>query len=520
MKQTINKMLKHIFPPLSWRGVGGEAFCLALSALTLVSCFSDDTTLGDRPLAEIVIDSTSVAEVYNINKNETLTVTPKFSQTNGGKTVTTTWEIDQKVYSNEPTLTFTGKELGSWNCRLILENEDGKTFYPFKLNVNSPYEEGITVLSADADGRPFISFMQKPIGNEQAMFYDYDCLEVNNPDMHFASMPADIVQSAGSLIIACQGKVMIGEDVPTLYYINEKTMVVENMLSVTEYDDFKPTILGIPSMDASGVAYPVMCENGKVYEFSTTEGALVKPTKLKYTYDQTMIVRDNGTGWNYELLTWDKEIGALVQIYNGYGPYYCSKNYHQTRATCTGTNNYFDGRTFCNMTLVRMTDAQSATADPQILVLVNNGMLVQKVVLSTSLWKYNFDTSETVLDDNGGTKIAMVGECPLTPTTPTIANMTYYSLLFAEGNKVRRWNYTTSQLLTAADVLQTVGSADAVITGFEMSADHKKTYVAFYEPTKSGKNGSLWVIDTDKGTVLEKYDNVFYRPVKMIYKKK
>lgn len=297
-------------------------------------------------------------------------------------------------------------------------------------------------------------------------------------------------------------------------------MVVENMLSVTEYDDFKPTILGIPSMDASGVAYPVMCENGKVYEFSTTEGALVKPTKLKYTYDQTMIVRDNGTGWNYELLTWDKEIGALVQIYNGYGPYYCSKNYHQTRATCTGTNNYFDGRTFCNMTLVRMTDAQSATADPQLLVLVNNGMLVQKVVLSTSLWKYNFDTSETVLDDNGGTKIAMVGECPLTPTTPTIANMTYYSLLFAEGNKVRRWNYTTSQLLTAADVLQTVGSADAVITGFEMSADHKKTYVAFYEPIKSGKNGSLWVIDTDKGTVLEKYDNVFYRPVKMIYKKK
>ena len=259
MKQTIHKMLKHIFPSHSWRGGGGEAFCLALSALTLVSCFSDDTTLGDRPLAEIVIDSTSVAEVYNINKNETLTVTPKFSQTNGGKTVTTTWEIDQKVYSNEPTLTFTGKELGSWNCRLILENEDGKTFYPFKLNVNSPYEEGITVLSADADGRPFISFMQKPIGNEQAMFYDYDCLEVNNPDMHFASMPADIVQSAGSLIIACQGKGMSGEDVPTLYYINEKTMVVENMLSVTEYDDFKPTILGIPSMDASGVAYPVMC---------------------------------------------------------------------------------------------------------------------------------------------------------------------------------------------------------------------------------------------------------------------
>ena len=98
--------------------------------------------------------------------------------------------------------------------------------------------------------------------------------------------------------------------------------------------------------------------------------------------------------------------------------------------------------------------------------------------------------------------------------------MRFDSLLFAEGNKVHRWNYTTSQLLTAADVFQTVGTADAVITGFEMSVDHKKTYVAFYEPKQSGKNGSLWVIDTDKGTILEKYDNVFYRPVKMIYKKK
>ena len=106
-----------------------------------------------------------------------------------------------------------------------------------------------------------------------------------------------------------------------------------------------------------------------MYEFSTTEGALVPPTKLKYTYEQSMVVRDNGTGWNYELLVWDKEIGALAQIYNGYGPYFCSKNYHQTRDNCTGTNNYFDGRTFCNMTYVRMTAEQAATNDPQILVI-------------------------------------------------------------------------------------------------------------------------------------------------------
>lgn len=520
MKQTANKTPKQIFSPLSSRRARGVAFCLALAALLLTSCFSDDTTLAERQLSEIVIDGTSMKEVYDINKNETLTVTPRYTQTNGDKSVTTTWEIDQQTYSNEPTLTYTGKELGSWNCRLILENEDGKTFFPFKLNVNSPYEEGITILSRDSDGRPMLSFMQKPLDGSAPVFYDYDCLSLNNDDIFFASNPADMVQSAGSLIIACQGRGTEGDDVPTIYYINEKTMVVENMLQVREYDDFKPTILGIPSMDASGVAYPVLCENGKVYEFSTTEGALVKPAKLKYTYDQNIIVRDNGTGWNYELLVWDNELGALAQLYNGYGPYYCSANYHQTRETCRGTNNYFNGRTFCNMTYVRMTEQQAATAEPQVLVVVKNGMLVQKVVLATSFWKYNYDTSETVLSDNGGTKIAMVGECPLKPRTPAIANMTYYSLLFADGNKVRRWNYTTSQLLSDAGILQTVGTDDAVITGFEMSADHKRTYVAFYEPKQTGRNGSMWVIDTDKGDIIEKYDNICHMPVKIIYKKK
>ena len=90
MKKTINQIIKLINSPLSWRGVGGEAFLFSLLALSLTSCFSDDTTLGDRPLTEIIIDEESVKDVYNINKNETLVITPKYSQTNGQKDVKTT----------------------------------------------------------------------------------------------------------------------------------------------------------------------------------------------------------------------------------------------------------------------------------------------------------------------------------------------------------------------------------------------------------------------------------------------
>ena len=100
-----------------------------------------------------------------------------------------------------------------------------------------------------------------------------------------------------------------------------------------------------------------------------------------------------------------------------------------------------------------------------------------------------------------------------------MANKTFYSLLFADGNKVRRWNYNSNiASLANAPVLLSVGSDNAVITEFEISADHLKTYVAFYEPNVEGLNGSVWVFDTDTGEVLEKYENICYKPVKMFYK--
>lgn len=491
----------------------------AMMSFALTSCFSDETTIGDRELSEITIVEGSVKSVYNINKNETLTITPQCIQANAELPLTYTWEIDQKVYSQEPVLTYTGETLGSWQCRLIVENADGKAFFPFKLNVNSPYEEGLTIISADADGKPMLAFMQEAEDGGESSFYDYDCLIVNNDDINFASNPVDIVQSGGRLIIACQGG-GTSADVPAIYYLNEKTMVAENILTVAEYADFKPTMLGIPSMDAAGVAYPILCENGNVYEFSTTEGAVVNPTKMKYNYAQNIIVHDNGSGFNYELLMWDNEVNGLAMLYNGYGPYYCSKTYHATREACTGNVNYFNGKELAKMTYIRMTPEQSRTTDAQALIVVTVGQLIQKVTLSTSFWGYNYDTSESYLSDNGGVKIAGVGACPVSHTTPTIANMTYYSMFFANGNKVMRWNFTTSQLITNSDVLLSVGSDSAVITGFEMSADHKVTYVSFYEPNATGKNGSVWAFDTDKGTVLKKYENICYRPVKMIYKKK
>ena len=152
------------------------------------------------------------------------------------------------------------------------------------------------------------------------------------------------------------------------------------------------------------------------------------------------------------------------------------------------------------------------------------------MIISTFFWQavegkvgeYN------VLDNKGFTKTANKKSYSLiNENTPCIANATYKTMFFPDGNKVMKWYYSKETkddggiyYLEDAEVLLTVGGENAVIKAFEISDDHKKTYVAFYDPTLEGKNGSVWVFDTDTGEVLEKHDNVCYEPVKIIYKKK
>lgn len=494
-------------------------WCLLLAIVSMMTaCFSDDTTDATRPLSHITIES-GIDSIYNIDKNTTLVIEPVVSQSNKAKPLTYTWEIDLEAYSNDETFTFVGTALGKYNCRLIVENEDGKSFFPFVVYVNSPYEEGITLLSKDADGNSMLSFMQTPLDGKEASFTTGDCFAVNNPDIRFAAGAVDAVQCGGNIIIACQGGGERG-DLPTIYYLNEKTLVVENMFTVPEYDDFRPVIMGVPDKAFSGTSYPIICENGKVYDFSSTESAVAKPRKLLSTYAQNCIV-NSGSG--FDILLWDNDNKALAQIYNGYGPYYCSKEYNLKLDDAEfDSKNHFSGSNLVAMTKINMTTSQKISAGDrqEFLIITQKIPNTRSEVLYTDFWGYDYEKNEVTFTSVHSSQGVLL-KSPLGINTPCVANKTYYSLLFADGNKVRRWSYNNRvSTLANAPVLLSVGSDNAVITAFEISADHMKTYVAFYEPGQDGLNGSVWVFDTDKGTVLEKYENICYRPVKMFYKKR
>ena len=296
---------------------------LLLSLAICASCINDESHEANLPISEITIEAGSIQEVYNIEKNDHLTISPIISQTNKNKDVTYTWEINQEVYSHDKQFIYSGDVLGSYKCRLILANEDGKTFFPFIVNVNSPYEEGITIVSKDAEGNSMLSFMLgNPDGTDSGIFKEGDCFSANNTDIAFASNVSDIIQTNENLIIACRGEEE--EATATLYYLNDKTFVVENIVTVAEYPDFKPTRMAIPQMSSVGVAYPILSDDGKIYEFSILEGVLSEARKLQSSYSQSYGYYQEITGYYY-LLFWDKVANGLCEIYNGYGPYYCSK---------------------------------------------------------------------------------------------------------------------------------------------------------------------------------------------------
>jgi hypothetical protein len=230
----------------------------------------------------------------------------------------------------------------------------------------------------------------------------------------------------------------------------------------------------------------------------------------------------------YDVILFDKDNKGMSLIYNGYGPYYCSDTIHLMLDNPNfASKNHFSNRELISMVKINMTpeDKREAGGHNKFLAITKlagtPGVGVRSEVLFTDFWGYDFVNNQPTFFTEH-TKIGSMMPCPLTPTTPCIANETYYSLLFAKGNKVHRWYYASNTTgfddLIKAPELLSVGSPMAKITGFEISADHKKTYVAFYEPANSGLNGSVWVFDTDSGEVLEKYDNVCYQPVKMFYK--
>ena len=86
---------------------------LALVTFSFASCFEDESTDATNPIAEITIDESNLQKVYNINKNDSLIITPVVTQKNKELPLSYAWELDQEIVSVEKDFRYKGDALGT-----------------------------------------------------------------------------------------------------------------------------------------------------------------------------------------------------------------------------------------------------------------------------------------------------------------------------------------------------------------------------------------------------------------------
>lgn len=500
-------------------------YLIAIVAISLmVSCVSDNTSLGGKPIS--LIEISSISETYNTEKGDILTITPTVTQSINGKELSYAWEINQTIYSNDKNLTYTCDDLGTFNARLIVTNEDGSEFFPFTINVNSPYEEGILIISNGEQGESMISFMRKePDSGELISFVEEDCFSLNNPDTHFSAYVSDVTQSNGAVILACKGD-DTAHNPSMIYYINDKTFEVENIVNTSEYPDFKPIKMHICSKGIGGTSYPILTENGEVYEFASTEGTVIKSaSKLPYVYHKSTVFYDSGTGYLYSIIFWDIEKEIPLQIMTGYGPYYCINEYTEAknRDNVNAQSNIFVGQNLVKMFQPKLSKAQMLTQSPELVIIStskNTGML-HRTIMPVDFWTTNKNDYTVSLIINEKLKIIGFGGVSLLKEdSPVVASNQHKAAYIGDTNKLYRWYYASSNMLTAGDKpFATIGSNSSIITSVELSDNQKEVYVTAYDPAQQGKNGSFYIVDSETGEILKEYLNIAYKPIKVIYKR-
>lgn len=498
-------------------------FFAVVSFLLMVSCVDDNTSLGGQPIS--MIEISSISEIYNTEKGELLTITPTVTQSIDGKELSYTWEINQQVYSNDLVLNYLCKEPGSFNARFIVTNEDGSEFFPFIINVNTPYEEGILIISNGEQGESMVSFMQKnPDTGELTSFVEEDCFTLNNPEVHFSTYVSDVTQSNGAVIIACKGD-DTAQNPSMIYYINDKTFELENMVNTSEFPDFKPAKMHVCSTGIGGAAYPILTENGDIYEFASTEGTIIKSvSKLPHKYHSSSAFFDSGTGYNFIINFWDIEKDIPVQIRTGYGPYYCITNYadSKNRDNITSQTNPFYGFSLVKMFIPKMTKMQMLTQSPEFFVVTinKNTGLMHRTIMPADFWTVNTTdyTSSLIMSENLKV-IGFGGVAILKEDSPIVASYVFKAAYIGFKNKLYQWHYTTNMLTAEDKPFTIIGNESSVITSVELSENQKEIYVTAYDPTQQGKNGSFYIVDSETGEILKEYLNIAFKPIKVIYKK-
>ena len=459
-----------------------------LIGLLAIGCFDDDTTVDTVRISEIAIDTNSLQKEYNSDKNQTLVIdiTPYVTQKEKDLPLTFQWDMDYKFYSDSSVLYVDCQDLGTFPMRVKVSNEHSSAFYEFKLHINSPYEEGITVLSESGDGTGMLSFMRQMADGTMGNFETH-CLTMNNPGEVFPKSPTDMAKRLSQLFISYKND-------PSVYVVNAKTFELENIVKAPEFSDFLPVVMMLPDNEARTAV--AISENGKVYNLASMEGLILTHTILTSTYSSVQHSYFGGYQPYYYL--WDVNQHTIC-YYNGYTAEYCQ---------------YFGPIWNGDHDVIAIFENEKGSS---FTVLTELNGEIWKTSLSNTIYKLDDNYQKASVDYRDVQRV--IANPVLKKEDPKVASPSYQCLFYAQGNKIYRWYYSSTSFPTESwATIDDISNAE--ITTMAISPDESQVYVGAYRSDESGENGYIYIYDTRTGRLINSYKNVAYKPIKIMYKVK
>lgn len=495
-----------------------EIFSILVSWTLFYSCIDDKTSgfkTDGSPITITIQDS-----VFDVELGNPVNISPDVNQVETDLPLTYEWRamaIDGGQGSDSLRFIGTEKELnykfdrsGVFKVRLRVENKYGSKFQFFVVNVLSPFEVGILVLSNDKEDNGRLSFLRAKNENEILDKTESDF----NLDAFFLNTNIKLRGVRDAVLIGMDISGIISQLVISsetngmLYFVEPTSFLVEYMEDVSaSLPGLKPTTLGSIGesfLMGNSLFFGTKDEQGNsndLYVINTVEH-FIYPDMNNFpgeaSYDKVLCkFKSQPTSYRWTEICCVDNTHKLIHVMDEYqAPYDLSE--------------ILDGRILVNVGFY----AESSDLYKLIFITRDESSPNSISIFRTKggYWGSEiFDGEPYTYNDD---------KITLTSNSDLVASDKYQSLFYCNGNGIYRWSpYVTSEPKLPTDPIITLPDTKDVVTCMAVSPNGQYLYVCVYnEDAKTDLKGRLLVVNIDNMEIIKTFEGISDRAVKIMWK--
>lgn len=402
-----------------------------------------------------------------------------------------------KVVCSTPEFRYTFDELGEFRVRLKVSNQDGSAYHFFKIFVQTPYEEGLLVLSEDEHRVGRSSFLRVKKHPDEIVVGDgvfaTRVFEKINPEFPLEGIKDMTWYEKKVYLLAGDGTKIHVYDRQSFDYINTYNVGEENPgLRLRCFSQSVPPF----SM-------------GKTLMIGEEGGTWIFDYNLSFLMPDLDLFADK----KFDKLYAFSNQNCNVLLVNFEESYICHQFLGQWPCKPYNSGNDFSDRTIVNLVADNEKRLRVITTDP------GNPLSVRMTkygVMSEFSWSI-FGFTGAFLEPKN-TEYQADEPLTLTRETDMLTNPSFYVTYYTRGGELYEWAYSGTTPKLPKDPVLTV---EGEITCMCLNPDSQKKYLylGVWNPSAQEElKGSLYIMDASTRKVIKEYRGIADKPLKIMYK--